>query len=554
MSSLIDRILTDRDKGLSPDIVVVTGDIAFQGIKDEYDQAAVFFDRLLQGLDLSKKQIFIVPGNHDVNRQLYRASDIPSYHSMRALNEEFENRDFRNQLLKGQQAYFEFIHDHYAHLSPLEENLVPFVQTFETTGKKRLGLMGLNSAWMCRKSPDRGEVAIGEFQLKKAREYLDAQAPCDLNLACFHHPLDWLWKPDREIVRRYLDDFVVLTGHLHDAGGGYTHDTEGRIYTFSAGGAYLGSDSEYPMGYNYLTVDWDDRSLKLNYRTFLERNRRWIPDSCRGNDSKAVIPCVFLPDEVPEQVDEESPTSADRDDDGLTLPSSERSSAAPVDIPANYCELLKDHCSYMEVGYLQRKGQAITVGLPELFIPLYADDPDAKKGAFYEGMQEQDGAGLPVEKKPMDIQKLIEKKDALVIRGNPGSGKTTLLKHLTYTLANQKADLDGLKGFFPALLFLKDLNGRLPKENLTLEQVFTDYYDGEKKGLASLAFSAAQNGHCLLMLDGLDEIEKTLRKDLVNCIADFRQLHFAISLNPCLTRPLFMIPMPAEKIKEGMPR
>ena len=65
-----------------------TGDIAFQGKKEEYDIAAKYLTRLMQELDLPPERLFIVPGNHDVNRKLYRPSDLPSYRSMRDLNKE----------------------------------------------------------------------------------------------------------------------------------------------------------------------------------------------------------------------------------------------------------------------------------------------------------------------------------------------------------------------------------------------------------------------------------------------------------------------------------
>ncbi|MDX2439336.1 MAG: hypothetical protein QNK40_02175, partial [Desulfobacterales bacterium] len=80
---------------------------------------------------------------------------------------------------------------------------------------------------------------------KKAKEHLKNQGDTNLNLAGFHHPVSWLWKEDQDIARTYLNKFVLLTGHLHDASGGFQNDTEGQILLASAGGAYLGSDSNY---------------------------------------------------------------------------------------------------------------------------------------------------------------------------------------------------------------------------------------------------------------------------------------------------------------------
>lgn len=295
LDPLIDRIKDDREKKkINVELVFLTGDIAFQGKKEEYDIAAGYLTRLMKEIDLPKERLFIVPGNHDVNRQLYRPSDLPSYKSMRDLNNELGNTGYRSELFKGQQEYFDFINSHFPHLTTLNENLIPFVQTCETKSGHVLGLLGLNSAWMCRRSPDQGEVAIGEYQLKKAKAHLKPLGNTNLNLACFHHPVSWLWKDDQDIARHHLDQFVLLTGHLHDASGGFQNDTEGQIFLASAGGAYLGSDSNYPMGYHYLTIDWDKQLLRLDFRTFDKRKHIWILDSSRGKDGVADIPCSFV--------------------------------------------------------------------------------------------------------------------------------------------------------------------------------------------------------------------------------------------------------------------
>ena len=75
LDPLIDRIKVDLEKEFKPEIVIVSGDIAFKGIKEEYDLAKKFFDDLLKILELKNDRIFTVPGNHDVNRKKYRPKD-----------------------------------------------------------------------------------------------------------------------------------------------------------------------------------------------------------------------------------------------------------------------------------------------------------------------------------------------------------------------------------------------------------------------------------------------------------------------------------------------
>lgn len=72
--------------------IVVTGDIAFGGKKEEYDIARVWLEKLCNVLGCAHESVWTVPGNHDVDRQvidnsetlrtfhdrLRRASDIDS--------------------------------------------------------------------------------------------------------------------------------------------------------------------------------------------------------------------------------------------------------------------------------------------------------------------------------------------------------------------------------------------------------------------------------------------------------------------------------------------
>jgi DNA repair exonuclease SbcCD nuclease subunit len=165
LDPLIKRVKYDLAHGFAPEMVVVTGDIAFKGIQSEYDLARLFFNDLLHGLDLAPERLFMVPGNHDVNRKKYRPRDIPVYDTMSELNTELEDEEYRQDLLKGMGAYFDFVEESFPHLQPLENRLVPFVYCYTAACGRKVGLIGLNSAWMCRRSDDKGTIALGEYQV-----------------------------------------------------------------------------------------------------------------------------------------------------------------------------------------------------------------------------------------------------------------------------------------------------------------------------------------------------------------------------------------------------
>jgi DNA repair exonuclease SbcCD nuclease subunit len=257
---LIERVKKDLKEGLKPELVIVTGDIAFKGIKKEYDEAKKFFTDLLKELKLPDQRLFIVPGNHDVDRTKYRPKDVPVYENMKELNDELGNKEYRKDLLKGMPEYFDFIKTNFPHIESLEDNLIPFVTSYKAECKKKVALVGMNSAWMCReKNTEIGKIAIGQYQIKTAMDLLNKKKEkLDLIICAFHHPINWLWLDDRNISKQYLKDKVVLCGHLHDTSGGWYDEIDSSYHLFQAGTTYLNKE-KWPERYHYLTYDWDEK-------------------------------------------------------------------------------------------------------------------------------------------------------------------------------------------------------------------------------------------------------------------------------------------------------
>jgi len=503
LGTLVDRVKKDRKKGLQPEIVVVTGDIAKTGRQEEYALAETFFNDLLAALELAPERLFIVPGNYDINRKAYRPKDIPVYENMTELNHELEDPDYRADLLKGMKAYFAFLETTYPHLKPIHDRLIPFVTAYTAQCGKTVGLVGLNSAWMCRKSPDEREIAIGEYQLVKALDESAKQGETDFSLYLFHHPLAWLWETDRRICRNRLDRSIVLCGHLHDAAGGYFHDLDGSLFQFQAGAAYLGVESERPNRYQHITLDWGHKYIRLDFRKFNWDKHDWVLDGETGDDGTKTI-SLF------DTQKRKGPT------------------VKPISIlewPAAYCEWITVNYGHMDTEKLQGRGQVITARLPEIFIPLFALDPNKK--VPHDSMKVKSEVG----QNPVELEILISQNPSLLVEGHPGSGKTTLLKHIAYCLAEQKPTecrLDGSCELLPVLILLKDLDPIFDDPQVNTNAGFSaelclDWYFRQK--IASIielnAIKSFLGAHrVLLMLDGLDEVRLERRNKIVIAFAD----------------------------------
>src|SRR5215831_9016687 len=68
LRALVESVRHFADNGRAPDLIFATGDIAHSGKAAEYEIATAFFDQLLDAAHLNKNRLFVIPGNHDVDR------------------------------------------------------------------------------------------------------------------------------------------------------------------------------------------------------------------------------------------------------------------------------------------------------------------------------------------------------------------------------------------------------------------------------------------------------------------------------------------------------
>ncbi len=526
LDPLIERIEEDRRNGLQPEIIIMSGDVAYSGKEEEYALAKTFFDKLLSTLKLPAERLFIVPGNHDTDCNEYAQGELLFFKGMRELNALLENKKHRDRYFAGMENYFHFIETNYKHLTSRHGRLVPFVTLYNARCKKRIGLMGLNSAWMCRKSSEteRENIAIGEYQIKNAKEELLENGELDLVISVFHHPLDWLLEIDESSCRTNFKapDLLLLSGHLHKPKGGYFRDIQGgKFCQFQAGGIYTGSEpiESYYSRFQHITFDWDKKTITLNFRRFVGDKRDWRIDTENGKDGVAEFDMLNSDKKVAKPGEKQE-----------TIPEPE----LPLTIPPAYKNWISMRCEKMDIDKLvdTKDKELIRLTLPEIFIPLYAAPPKTKPEVFISIYTEPLGKKTKPHQEEVehavDIEILIAENDYLLISGQAGSGKTTLLKYLAYTIVNDKNKAE-LNGFLPVLVFLRDLPHmkKKPVSHVSgtglAEEILSDYFEATKNGLTmELVRAYCKEKRAIFLLDGLDEIEPELRKIVVESLATLR--------------------------------
>ncbi|MCP4659722.1 MAG: metallophosphoesterase, partial [bacterium] len=240
----------ERVEAEAPDLVFITGDLAQSGKSEEYAELYGAFllplrrDVLGAGWD---GKIFTIPGNHDVDRSVARYGDRekmcqPAEKILDGSEEGLREREIH--LLPRFRAYAESETREGSDSQDgwLTSTAGAFGELLEVRGRK-LGIVGVNTAWLCKDEHDRHRLTPGLALLEDA---LAAVRGCDACIVLGHHPLDWFHDPHLEPVRALLGAYgaLYLHGHLHEHRG-RPEDGAGRGFlAIQSGACFQARDGE----------------------------------------------------------------------------------------------------------------------------------------------------------------------------------------------------------------------------------------------------------------------------------------------------------------------
>ncbi|MEH1902039.1 MAG: metallophosphoesterase [Nostoc sp.] len=275
--------------GLRPDLIFFTGDAAFghigsgdgKSIAEQFREAHDFLTTVRESFQpaIEQRNIFLVPGNHDVNRDRITSFETAWLEQQHSLDEitrivQSAGADWK-QLHNRLSDYAHFLETYgYDHLLTGREHLI-YADAREVAGL-RVGIAGFNSAWSSR-GVGRTEAGrlwmAGRFQLETLLQKLPKN---DFAIALLHHPTNWLVPEENPNFGRLLErDFpFVLHGHEHqdfvrsDASAGHT--------VISAGACHEWSESKN-NGYNFVQLDFAKRTGEVWLRQYDSIGGGWIP-------------------------------------------------------------------------------------------------------------------------------------------------------------------------------------------------------------------------------------------------------------------------------------
>jgi tetratricopeptide (TPR) repeat protein/predicted phosphodiesterase len=293
----LETIVRDR----RPDLICFTGDVAQAGKTADYKNASPFVADLLAHTGVSRDRLFIVPGNHDVDR------DIASDH-WEAVRAAFTNPDMgratgpwlydgrtpKSQdpaamaaVLKRRRAFLAWLKaETLDHCLPTFQAMRPgFRHRLDIPGHSTpLWVLGLDTAWLAGDNHDQGKLCLTEDQVERLAHGLGD----GFRLALAHHPLHWL-HDHREVLpslTRHVD--LLLCGHVHKAGFTGFEDQGGSLNQRGVGCLY--EHDTYPNGIQVIDIRLDaprDRPLKgIWFRSWSKDSRAWNDDNTPAKECR----------------------------------------------------------------------------------------------------------------------------------------------------------------------------------------------------------------------------------------------------------------------------
>ena len=225
LSALVQDIPRAIERGAPrPEVVLVTGDIAFSGnvVKRpgeaesrEYARAGEWLTEVAAAIQVGPGSIFMVPGNHDVARSTKGVprSVVRDLRRGDLTVDDALSDDEHLGILRARLAgYLGFCDE----LNPICAVPGSWAHSVER-GRLLVRLVGLNTALLCNDDADQGQLRLGQAQLGPLLE--PARKENEVIVALSHHPLQGGWLADEEGAASWVRNRaqVHLSGHVHQA-------------------------------------------------------------------------------------------------------------------------------------------------------------------------------------------------------------------------------------------------------------------------------------------------------------------------------------------------
>ncbi|WP_044784515.1 metallophosphoesterase family protein [Bacillus thuringiensis] len=277
MRDSLSEYLEQLNKENGIDFFVVTGDITHQG-REYTTDVKEFLDDVLKSTNLTKKSMYIIPGNHDVNRsKQVRDFIVDNMQGKKDASDEL-NGEMYSTLLQGQEEFFKFYSSYLGEEYPQEE--LHFIKKSD-----KYNVFHINTCLVSGKNGEEGHllVDINKFY-KVIRELRQTKDEKVLNIAIGHHTLGCLCEADRNAMMSNFVDYNVdlyLSGHVHDPSYNVSANHGDAPFLELVSGAVM-SDEYATPGFVDVEVNLENGQTNVRYHIWNNSAEYWAVDNQVG--------------------------------------------------------------------------------------------------------------------------------------------------------------------------------------------------------------------------------------------------------------------------------
>ena len=208
--------------------IVQSGEIASDGTQSDFEAVQQsLLAPLLATLGIGPERVFLVPGNHEMDRAAVKEGDwlVQGQYASQKVCEADVRRDLCTKL----SGFFDFVEKH-GYRSVTRDQ--PRMAHFDCGDHQIVCLNGLAGSYSRKGYGDKGELFMLGSELAGDLSAIKKNA-----IVLTHHPLSWFADSCGTDLKEFLSarQCRLFTGHIHDRGIDWTETSKGAFVTVQAG-------------------------------------------------------------------------------------------------------------------------------------------------------------------------------------------------------------------------------------------------------------------------------------------------------------------------------
>ena len=253
-------------------LLIVSGDIAYSGQKEEYEYAGNWFSELYTLIDDACEAtcwILCAPGNHDIDHSENRKIRTILIERIGQDPSICYDNEIIEECVKEQKYFFDFVKR-----TESEDNLIfddPLLRIhriYDETAEIQINI--LNSAWMSSLDERQGSIV---YPVDKFYEQLKGFE--GFTITALHHPLSWFQTENSRELRDKISktSSIVFFGHEHIPDSTQMATSSEDHVRFIDGGVLTFSQTERNNSFNLVLLDTD--ACKMQENVFIRTDTRY---------------------------------------------------------------------------------------------------------------------------------------------------------------------------------------------------------------------------------------------------------------------------------------